>query len=68
LFNPALLGVSTRKSAIWAIYAPSRMLGLDGRGKVVNVEAYCKLSEEEKGGSDEQEFQQAYRALCPLAH
>jgi hypothetical protein len=37
--------------------------------EVVNVEAYCKLSEEgEKGASDELQFQQADRALCPLAH
>jgi hypothetical protein len=69
LFNPALLGVSTKKSAIWAIYAPSRMLGPNGLDKVGDVEAYCKFSEEdEKVASDEQQFQQADRALCTLAH
>jgi hypothetical protein len=69
LFNPALLGVSTKKSAIWAIYAPSRMLGPNGLDELGNVEAYDKLSEEEeKVASDEQQFQQADRALCPLAH
>ena len=28
MFNPALLGVSTMKSAMWAIYARSRLLCL----------------------------------------
>ena len=45
------------------------MLGPDGLEKVGDVEAYCKLSEEdEKVASDEQQFQQADRALCTLAH